>query len=79
MGGGVLWVVGCYGWWGAMGGGMLWVVGCYEWWSVMGGGVLWVVGFYVNHVPLSLIRNLLAYNLKITFPCYSLRLIIRSQ
>ena len=45
----------------------------------MSGGVLWVVGFYVNHVPLSLIRNLLAYNLKITFPCYSLRLIIRSQ
>lgn len=52
------------------------------WWGSMGGEVLWVVGFYVNHVnhvPLSLIWNLLAYNLKITFPCYSLRLIIRSQ
>ena len=23
MGGGVLWVVGCYGWWSAMGGGVL--------------------------------------------------------
>ena len=29
MSDGVLGVVGCYGWWGAMGGGVLWVVGFY--------------------------------------------------